>query len=368
MKKGFTLFITIISFIGFAQAPLNYYNTATGDKFELKTQLYNIIKGHTSVGYGGLWTIYASNDNSNGFLDKYYEKDNTILDIYSENPTGADPYSFTKSTNQCGSSGYRNEGDCYNREHLVPQSVFSERSPMVADAFHIWPTDGKVNGVRSNFPHGVVGVASQTSLNGSKLGGNKNSGYSAGYSGTVFEPIDEFKGDVARAYLYFATRYQEDGIQNWSYAMFNGTKDKVFTDTFLKILITWHLNDPVSDREIDINNLIYKSQKNRNPYIDHPEYVEKIWGANLATDDFEYQKRDDVKVYNKTSRSIVVRLENNKKQIEKVSVFNINGQKVNEVNNSTHQKEVEVNFSTPGVYVIKVVGKGMEINQRVVIK
>jgi len=81
---------------------------------------------------------------------------------------------------------------------------------MVSDPYHIWPTDGKVNGMRSNYPHGVVGNATYTSLNGSKLGSNLNSGYSAGYSGTVFEPIDEFKGDIARAYFYFATRYQEN--------------------------------------------------------------------------------------------------------------------------------------------------------------
>ncbi|WP_313360781.1 endonuclease [Empedobacter sp.] len=351
-----------------AQAPANYYNNATGSSFTLKTQLYEIIKNHTDLTYGGLWTLYNRTDSDNGFLDKYDEKDNSIYDIYSEIPKKIDPYNFIKSSDQCGSSGYKNEGDCYNREHIIPQSVFNKNSPMVADAFHIWPTDGYVNNKRDNFPYGVVESATYTSLNGSKLGSNKNSGYSAGFSGTVFEPIDEFKGDIARAYFYFATRYQENGIQSWSYAMFNKTKDKVFTDTFLKILMTWHLNDPVSDREKDINNLVYRYQKNRNPFIDHPEYAEKIWGSNLGTGDFEYQKRDDVSVYNVTNRSIKVKLENNSKSIQKVSVFNFNGQLINEVPNSSNQKEVEVNFKTPGVYIIKVVGKQMEINKRVVIK
>lgn len=366
MKKNFTLFIITISAVIFAQAPNGYYNNATGDKYQLKTQLYNIIKGHSTKDYDALKGLYRQTDADNGFQDKYYEKDNTILDIYSENPTGKDPYNYVPGSKECGN--YKIEGDCYNREHIVPQSIFNKRSPMVSDPLHIWPTDGKVNGIRSNYPHGVVGNIEEESKNGSKLGSNKNSGYSAGFSGKVFEPIDEFKGDVARAYFYFATRYQEDGIQNWSYAMFNGTKDKVFTDTFLKILITWHLNDPVSDRERDINDLVYRYQKNRNPFVDHPEYIEKIWGYNLATDDFEYQKRDDIKVYNKTSRLVVVRLENNMKQIEKVSVFNMNGQKVNEVTNSNHGKELEINFTTPGIYILKTVGKGMEINSKVVIK
>ncbi|MDM1061844.1 endonuclease [Empedobacter falsenii] len=367
MKKIlYTLSIFTVSILASAQAPSNYYENATGSSFTLKTQLYNIIKNHTDLTYGGLWTLYSRTDSDNGFLDKYYEKDNTILDIYSENPTSKDPYNFTKVTNQCGN--YKNEGDCYNREHIIPQNVFSENKPMVSDAFHIWPTDGKVNGMRNNFPYGVVGNVTYTSQNGSKLGNNLNSGYSAGYSGTVFEPIDEFKGDIARAYFYFATRYQENDIQSWSYVMFNGTKDKVFTDTFLKILMTWHLNDPVSDREKDINNLIYRYQGNRNPFIDHPEYAEKIWGSDLGTGDFEYQKRDDVSVYNATNHSIKVKLENNSKSIQKVSVFNFNGQLINEVSNSSNQKEVEINFKTPGVYIIKVVGKQMEINKRVVIK
>ncbi|WP_312922227.1 endonuclease [Empedobacter brevis] len=369
MKKFlYSLTFCSLGILALAQAPSNYYNTATGTGFDLKTQLYNIIKGHKDLGYGGLWTLYNKNDSNNGFLDKYDEKDNSIYDIYSEIPKAADPYTFIKSVDQCGSSGYKAEGDCYNREHLIPQSVFNKISPMVSDAFHIWPTDGYVNNKRDNFPFGVVNSSSYTSKNGSKLGGNKNSGYSAGYSGTVFEPIDEFKGDVARAYFYFATRYQENGIQGWSYAMFNKTKDKVFTDTFLKILMTWHLNDPVSDREKDINDLVYRYQGNRNPFVDHPEFAEKIWGSNLGTGEFEYQKRDDVSVYNKTAKSIVVKLDNNSKSIQKVSVFNFNGQLIDEVLNSTNQKEIEVHFKNPGVYIIKVVGEQMEINKRVVMK
>ena len=370
MIKIFLQFSLIISgSFAFAQAPTNYYDTATGTGFDLKTQLRNIIYTHTDLTYGGLWTLYNTDDPKNGFLDKYDEKDNTIYDIYSEIAHSIDPYNFTKQVKQCsGTLNYSKESDCYNREHLIPQSVFSEAKPMVSDAFHIWPTDGYVNNKRGNYPFGVVNSATYTSKNGSKLGNNLNSGYSAGFSGTVFEPVDEFKGDIARAYFYFVTAYQESGIQNWSYAMFNGTKDKVFADTFLKILMTWHVNDPVSDREKDINNHIYNNQGNRNPFIDNPEYVQKIWGYNLSTNDFEYQKRDDVKIYNKTSRTVIVKLDNAKKSISKVDVYNLNGQLISEIQNKSNQHNIEVNFKTPGVYVIKIYGKGMEINKRVVIK
>ena len=263
----------LFSLISYAQIPAGYYTTATGTGYTLKTNLYNIIKGHTDRGYDGLYTTYLTSDR-----DYYYENDGTVLDMYSENPTGIDPYTYSTSvsSDKCGS--YSVEGDCYNREHIIPQSVFNSNSPMVADAHSITPTDGKVNGLRSAFPHGIVASASKTTLNGSKLG---SSGVS-GYSGTVFEPIDEFKGDIARMYFYFATRY-ENTVAGYSYDMFNGTSNQVFTPAFLSMLLTWHAQDPVNAREIARNNAIYSRQNNRNPYIDHPEYVQLIWNPTADT-------------------------------------------------------------------------------------
>jgi len=267
MKLKLHFFALLFSLYSFAQIPAGYYTTATGTGYTLKTQLYNIIKGHTDNGYAGLYTTYLTSDR-----DYYYENDGTVLDMYSENPSGIDPYTYSTSvtTDKCGN--YSVEGDCYNREHIIPQSVFNESAPMVSDAHSITPTDGKVNGLRSAFPHGTVATASKTTLNGSKLG---SSGV-AGYSGTVFEPIDEFKGDIARMYLYFATRY-ENTVSGYSFDMFDGSSNQVFTTAFLNMLLTWHAQDPVNAREIARNNAIYERQNNRNPYIDHPEYVQAIW-------------------------------------------------------------------------------------------
>lgn len=273
MKKNYYLLLLLFTAIGFAQIPSGYYNTATGTSYTLKTQLYNIIKDHTNNGYAGLYTTYLTSD-----VDNFYENDGTILDMYSENPSGSDPYIYTTGTTQrCGS--YSVEGDCYNREHIIPQSVFNEQSPMVADAHFITPTDGKVNGIRSNYPHGNVSSATYTSQNGSKLGSSAVSGY----SGTVFEPINAFKGDIARMYFYFATRY-ENTVAGYSYAMFNGSSNQVFTTAFLNLLLAWHAQDPVSAREIARNNAIYARQNNRNPFIDHPEYVNQIWGGTPSGD------------------------------------------------------------------------------------
>jgi len=267
MKKMTLLIGMFCYFSGFSQAPAGYYSTATGTGFTLKTQLYNKIKGHTDKGYAGLWTTYGTSDR-----DHQNENDNTIFDLYSENQNGVDPYTFIYSTGQCGT--YAVEGDCYNREHMIPQSVFNSAAPMVSDAHFIPPTDGKVNGLRSDFPHGIVAVASTTTQNGCKLGTSAVSGF----TGTVFEPANAFKGDIARMYFYFATRY-ENTVAGYSYAMFNGTSNQVFTTSFLNMLLTWHANDPVSAREIERNNAIYARQGNRNPFIDNPSYVNAIWGA-----------------------------------------------------------------------------------------
>ncbi|EJL60073.1 HNH endonuclease signature motif containing protein, partial [Flavobacterium sp. CF136] len=255
MKKNYTFLLLLFFTVCFSQIPSGYYDTATGTGYTLKTQLYNIIKGHTDNGYAGLYTTYQTSD-----VDNFYENDGTVLDMYSENPSGTDPYNYSiGSTQRCGN--YSAEGDCYNREHIIPQSVFNEQSPMVADAHFITPTDGKVNGIRSNYPHGTVSSATYTSQNGGKLGSSSVSGY----SGTVFEPIDAFKGDIARMYFYFATRY-ENTVAGYSYAMFDGSSNKVFTTAFLNVLLAWNSQDPVSAREIARNNAIYARQNNRNPY------------------------------------------------------------------------------------------------------
>lgn len=269
------LFIVALfaNFILQAQAPAEYYKNAEGKNgYDLKTALYNIIKGHNSQSYASLWQHFKTTDK-----DNYYEKDGSVLDMYSENPTGADPYNFKWGSNQCGK--YQKEGDCYNREHSFPKSWFGKKLPMHTDLFHLYPTDGTVNGKRGNHPFGEVGTATWTSKNGSKVGTSSINGF----SGVVFEPIDEFKGDFARTYFYMATRYQ-NVVSSWSSPMLNNTNKQVFKDWAVQMLLKWHTQDPVSQKEIDRNNAIYKIQKNRNPFIDHPEYVNSIWGgAHIAS-------------------------------------------------------------------------------------
>ena len=255
----------------FAQIPTGYYDGTAGlSGSALKTKLSSIISsGHQTKSYDALDDEYPNSDK-----DSYYEKDGTVLDIYSENPTETDPYVYQFGVKKCGN--YKIEGDCYNKEHIFPQGYFNKASPMVSDIHHIVPTDGKVNGMRSNFPFGNVGSSvSYTSKNGSKLGTSN----SVNYSGKVFEPIDEFKGDVARMIFYFATRYEAKLKDFDANDILTNTSFPGIQSWELEVLKQWHTQDPVSQREIDRNNAAYTYQGNRNPFIDHPEYVALIWGT-----------------------------------------------------------------------------------------
>lgn len=266
------LLILTLSVKILAQIPDGYYATAEGKTgAELKTALYNIIKNHTVISYDGLWTAFQYTDKkSNG----------KVWDMYSDKPGQTPPYEFTFVTDQCGN--YNSEGDCYNREHSFPKSWFNDASPMYSDLFHLYPTDGYVNNRRSNFIFGEVTSVTWTSLNGSKLGTSSASGATL----TVFEPIDEYKGDFARTYFYMATRY-ENLIATWaSYnteakAILDGTTYPAYKQWYITLLLKWNQQDPVSQKEIDRNNVVYSSyQHNRNPFIDHPEYAQLIWGSS----------------------------------------------------------------------------------------
>lgn len=275
MKKLLFFGLYIFSSTIFAQIPTGYYDGTAGlTGSALKTKLSSIItNGHQDHGYDGLWTAYYTTDR-----DKYYEKDNTLLDMYSEKPASTDSYSFTLGSNQCGIGGsYNSEGDCYNREHTIPQSSFNDASPMRNDLQHVLPTDGYVNNRRGTLAYGTVSSATWTSTNGSKIGPSSV----ANYSGTVFEPIDEFKGDFARIILYFATRY-ETQLSGFDFPMLGKSKFPGIESWALPMLLQWNQNDPVSQKERDRNDAAYAYQGNRNPFIDHSNWVNDIWGTPIA--------------------------------------------------------------------------------------
>lgn len=261
IRRWFFLLLFSAITLSYSQIPSGYYNVVNGlTGTALQQSLHDIIDNHTVVTYTSLWTWFKQTDKkANG----------KVWDMYSDIPGGTPPYEYTFVTNQCGT--YVNEGDCYNREHSWPKSWFGDVTPMNCDIFHLYPTDGKVNGIRDNYPYGKVGTATWTCLNGSKRGNC----ISPGYTGTVFEPRDEYKGDFARTYFYMETRYYNEDSGWPGSPMTSGSQLLPWAQT---LMMLWHLQDPVSQKEISRNDSIYKNvQHNRNPFIDHPEYAALIW-------------------------------------------------------------------------------------------
>lgn len=258
------LAIVLLSITIAGQAPPNYYSSASGlSGTALQQALHNIIKDHDVQTYGSLYNHFQTTDRKPNL---------TVWDMYSDVPGGTPPYVYLYNAGmECGN--YNGEGQCYNREHSFPTSWFGGNVlPMYSDLFHLYPTDGYVNNRRANYPFGKVSNASWTSMNGSKVGNNTSSGY----SGVVFEPINAYKGDFARTMFYMAVRYYS---QDNSWPGSPMTDKSQLKPWALELMKAWHLQDPVSEKEISRNNAVFNIQANRNPFIDHPEFVWTIWGG-----------------------------------------------------------------------------------------
>ncbi|MEN8208731.1 MAG: endonuclease [Candidatus Fermentibacteria bacterium] len=195
----FFVFITLVS----ADPPPGYYDPASGlTGPALQEALHDIIDNHTNISYSAIWDAFYTTDDR-------YGNGEFVWDMYSDTPGETPPYEYIlgNDQNQGGSAGV--EGESYNREHSWPKSWFNDQAPMNTDLFHIVPTDTYVNSRRGNEPYGEVSSPTWESLNGSRLGPCSY----PGYTGTAFEPIDDYKGDFARNYFYMATRYlNEDSV------------------------------------------------------------------------------------------------------------------------------------------------------------
>ena len=349
MKKLYLFITLIIAAVTLNAQPQGYYNGTEGlTGNALKAKLHTIIKNDDHVSYSGLWSAYQQTDK---------KPNGKVWDIYSDRPGGTPPYEFTFGSDQCGS--YSGEGDCYNREHLWAQSWTNDDGTHKTDLHHVLPTDGYVNNRRSNYAFGEVGNASWTSQNGGKLGNNTVSGY----SGTVFEPIDEYKGDIARALMYVSVRYyQEDG--SWSTS--DMTNKSVIKDWAMTMLLRWHEEDPVSQKEIDRNNAVYNIQKNRNPFVDYPEFAEKIWDPYWSIDENEFMVL--VSVWpNPATSTVNIKGEN----LDAVYMYNAMGQLIVtlDVSDADEQSSIDVSGFDSGIYFMNVTSKnGNSVLKKVVVQ
>lgn len=273
----FTLALLAISSNSFAQGPNDsgtYYQAADGKKGEaLKTALCAIIYprdegGDLNTAYDALWTHFQTTDAlPNGKVWDMYSNKREMTFVVDQDPGKG---------NQ--------EGQYYNREHSMPNSWFGKKvMPMYTDLHHMYPTDKIVNNKRSNYPFGETNGSWKSANDFSKLG---TCTY-PGYSGTVFEPNDAYKGDFARTYFYMVTCYEEklpDWYTNYSDSRptLDGKTYPGLSDWQLEMLMKWSKNDPVDSpvaKETPRNNAVAEIQKNRNPFIDYPGLEEYIWGA-----------------------------------------------------------------------------------------
>ena len=347
MKKLYFFITLIIAAVTLNAQPQGYYNGTEGlTGNALKTKLHTIIKNDDHTSYSGLWSAYQQTDK---------KPNGKVWDIYSDVPNGTPPYQFTFGSDQCGN--YSGEGDCYNREHLWAQSWTNNDGTEKTDLGHVYPTDGYVNNRRGNYAFGEVGSASWTSRNGGKLGTCRT----PGFNGTVFEPIDEYKGDIARALMYVSVRYyQEDG--SWDNS--DMTTKSVIKDWAMTMLLRWHEEDPVSEKEINHNNAVYSIQGNRNPFVDYPEFANKIWDSHWSVEENDYVL---VNVWpNPTTSTVNIKGEN----LEAVYMYNAMGQLILslDVTDSDEQSSIDVSGFTSGIYFMNIVSQNGSVLKKVVVQ
>ena len=255
-----------------ADMPRDYYpNSLEGENgAELKTELHNLLKNHTRLPYGSrdynqiacTWTVFKKSD---------VRPNGKVWDMYSNN-------SYNFSNGAGATKGM-------NIEHSVPKSWWGDAYDETAtpltrfkydgsyDLHHLTPSDAAANTAKSNYPLGEVD--SPLFDNGvTKVG----TGQANGRATNLFEPADEYKGDFARMYLYFVTCYQDYSWKSSALSMFAQNSYPTLNAYGQSLLLKWHRQDPVSQKEIDRNNAVYSFQGNRNPFIDYPNMVEYIWG------------------------------------------------------------------------------------------
>ncbi len=258
VKRCLGLPVLLLSLTAGAQIPDGYYGSALELSGEsLKAALYEIVKGHTSFPYTSagtdVWDILKETDRDTA------NPENVILLYSGWSVNAAQEY---------------NNGKGWTREQVWARSHgdFSTGKGPGTDVHHIRPVDLSVNSARNNKDFDWGGSVYID-------GDGPTQCYSDADS---WEPRDAVKGDVARMLFYMAVRYEGE----------NGEPDLELVDDVnsvnlneprkgyhgkLSALLEWHKADPVDSFEINRNEVIFTYQKNRNPFIDHPEFVEKIW-------------------------------------------------------------------------------------------
>lgn len=268
MRRILGILLLLGTSVSMAQIPSGYYDAAQGKSgADLKAALHNIIKGHTEYPYSSsstdTWDILKETD-----VDP--NNASNVIGLYSA-------FSMNAAAEYDGGNGW-------TREHVWAKSRgdFGTSLGAGTDVHHLRAEDASTNSARGNRN---FDEATEQFIDGSGQYSGPTDSYTGGSGAFTWEPRDAVKGDVARMLFYMATRYEGEG----------GEPDLELTETLLSstdnsplhaklsVLLTWHAQDPVDAYEQSRNDIIYGYQGNRNPFIDHPEYVASIWGGSTPS-------------------------------------------------------------------------------------
>ena len=260
--KRFALSTLLLLLVVCATAQKEYYTSVDGVKggATLKTALHELIKDHKVISYGSgeekTWGAFYTTD---AVVENGQRR---VLDMYSS------------EKRYFGSKGSAVSG--MNIEHSVAKSWWGgTQNNAYCDIHHLNPSDQNANSRKSNYPLGELTSVSWD--NGVTFIGKANID---GSSQNAYEPCDEYKGDFARTYMYMFTCYQDF---TWKYTWMNYEKSTYPTlkPWAVELLLKWHKQDPVSEKEVNRNNAVYAVQGNRNPYVDYPQLADYVWGDSI---------------------------------------------------------------------------------------
>lgn len=346
MKNLFTAILVLVAFTCFSQIPDGYYDNAEGlSGDELKTALYNIIKNHTDYPYSDsgtdTWDILKESDRDPN------NSANVIL-IYTGWSVDAEQE--------------WNDGAGWNREHVWAKSRgdFGIYPPEGTDAHHLRPCDPSVNSARNNrwfnycdeeYYDGGIATGSYTSS-----------------TDWFWQPRDEAKGDVARMIFYMATRYEGENGELDLEVIDYIPSDRYTNEPIhakLDALLDWNEEDPVDNFERNRNEVVYSYQGNRNPFIDHPEFVNAIYNPDedtTSTDIFMPAEEQQIKIYpNPAANYININAPDN----YSFEIYSVIGAKMLETKN----KQIDISYFDKGIYFVLIKNEnGMTVKSQKIIK
>jgi endonuclease I len=252
---GFLIAALLASLAAYAEPPEGYYAAAQGKAgSELRYALHLIIRNHRVIPYSS-----SAFDTSDALreLDVDAVNTNNIIGIYSRLSEPKTSFGLTSG---------------WNREHLWPDSYgLDGREPAYSDLQNLRAEDMTVNSERANK---FFDVSSQAD------GGYKNPAHSeallASCDNNSWQPPAVVRGDIARAMFYMATRYTGDVSSEPALYITESTGQISGSTNLmgrLSTLLAWHAADPVDASEQLRNDRVYGYQLNRNPFVDHPEWV-----------------------------------------------------------------------------------------------